>query len=160
MARQNDVDMTLVTTAIEGNRKRKKQMAERILGAVADVEEPRIAVLGLAFKAGTDDCRESPAVEIIGHLLEAKARVIAYDPKAMDTARALLGDKIRYAESMYDALEGADVLVILTEWEEFRELDLKRVSPMMRHRKIIDSRNLLDRDKMKDSGFNYQRIGS
>ena len=160
MARQNDVDMTLVTTAIEGNRKRKKQMAERILGAVADVEEPRIAVLGLAFKAGTDDCRESPAVEIIGHLLEAKARVIAYDPKAMDTARALLGDKIRYAESMYDALEGADVLVILTEWEEFRELDLKRVSPMMRHRKIIDSRNLLDRDKMKDSGFKYQRIGS
>ena len=93
-------------------------------------------------------------------MLEAKARVIAYDPKAMDTARALLGDKIRYAESMYDALEGADVLVILTEWEEFRELDLKRVSPMMRHRKIIDSRNLLDRDKMKDSGFNYQRIGS
>ncbi len=159
MARQNDVDMSLVKAAIEGNRKRKKQMAERILGAVADVEEPRIAVLGLAFKAGTDDCRESPAVEIIAHLLEGRAKVTAYDPKAMDTARALLGDRISYAESMYEALEGADVIAILTEWEEFKSLDLEQAARIMRHRRIMDYRSLLDAAATEKHGVSYQGIG-
>lgn len=159
MAHQNDVDMSLINVAIEGNRKRKKEMAARILNAVKDVQNPKIAVLGLAFKDGTDDCRESPAMEIVGELLEHKANIVAYDPKAMDTARYLIGNKIQYAEDMYSVLKDADVLAILTEWKEFRELNLAKAAKLMRGREIVDCRNLLDAEAAGAVGFVYQGIG-
>lgn len=159
MARQNDVDMTLIDAAITGNTARKKEMAERILKAVKGIENPKIAVLGLAFKNGTDDCRESPAMDIIAELLENKANITAYDPKAMGTACYLLGDKIEYADSMYQVLQDADVLAILTEWDEFRKLDLEKATELMRHKNIIDCRNLLDGEKARSLGFNYKGIG-
>lgn len=159
MARQNDVDMSLINVAIEGNRKRKKDMAARILNAVKDVQNPKIAVLGLAFKDGTDDCRESPAMEIVGELLEHKANIMAYDPKAMDTARYLIGDKIQYAEDMYSVLKDADVLAILTEWQEFRELDLAKAAELMRGREIVDCRNLVDAEQAAACGMVYHGIG-
>lgn len=159
MARQNDVDMTLIKAAIEGNTKRKKDMAERILEAVKGIDNPKIAVLGLAFKDGTDDCRESPAMEIVGNLLETSADITAYDPKAMETAKLLVGDKITYAADMYEALKGADVLAILTEWGEFKELDLAKAAQLMNHKTIIDCRNLLNADEAKANGFKYQGIG-
>lgn len=160
MARQNDVSMTLINAAIEGNTARKKQMSERILTAIKDIENPKIAVFGLAFKDGTDDCRESPAIEIISNLLEKKANITAYDPKAMGTACYLLGDKISYADNMYDALNDADVLAILTEWKEFKELDLIKAEGLMRHKNIVDCRNLLDGKAAAKLGFKYQGIGS
>ena len=159
MARQNNVDMTLINAAIDGNIKRKKQMAERILNAIKGIENPKIAVFGLAFKNGTDDCRQSPAMEIICNLLEHKANIIAYDPQAMETAYQLVGDKISYADDMYACIKDADVLAILTEWEKFKSLDLQKAAELMRNRNIVDCRNLLDVEKACANGFKYQGIG-
>ena len=159
MGRQNNVDMTLINAAIEGNLQRKKQMAGRILTAVEGIENPKIAVLGLAFKDGTDDCRESPAMEIVGELINRGANITAYDPKAMETAKLLVGDKINYAEDMYSTIKDVDVLAILTEWSEFKSLDLNKAANLMRHKKIVDCRNLIDGKQAKDLGFNYQGIG-
>lgn len=159
MARQNDVDMTLINAAIKGNIVRKQQMTERILNSVKGIKNPKIAVLGLAFKNGTDDCRESPAVDIIYELLKSNVNIIAYDPKAMETAKHLLGDKIKYATDMYSAISGSDVLAILTEWPEFKTLDLTKIGQIMRHKNIVDCRNLLDAKKAVFNGFVYKGIG-
>lgn len=159
MARQNNVEMTLINAAIEGNKTRRKQMAARILDAVKGIENPKIAVLGLAFKDGTDDCRQSPAMEIIAALLEHNADITAYDPKAMGTACQILGSKIRYADDMYQALKGADVLAILTEWKQFKDLDLAQAALLMRSKNIVDCRNLLDAEQAAAAGFKYRGIG-
>ncbi|EIX0919510.1 UDP-glucose/GDP-mannose dehydrogenase family protein [Campylobacter jejuni] len=159
MGKQNNIDLTLINAAIKGNEERKNQMSERILNSVKDIKNPKIAVLGLAFKDGTDDCRESPAVDIIFKLLEQKVQICAYDPKAMDLAKQILGDKIDYANSMYEAIKDADVIAILTEWKEFSSLDLKKAYDLVRHKKIIDLRNLIDKNEAIKLGFEYQGIG-
>ncbi len=159
MARQNGVDMTLIKAAIDGNTKRKQQMAERILDTVKGLEKPKIAILGLAFKDGTDDCRESPAIEIINNLLEFNVDITAYDPKAINTAKLLIGDRIKYADNMYEALKNADVLAVLTEWQEFKTLDLQKAAQLMTNKNIIDCRNLIDANTAKNNGFKYQGIG-
>ncbi len=159
MGRTNNVYMSLIETTIQKNAERKKEMAWRILDAVKDVSNPKIAVLGLAFKGGTDDCRESPAIEIIAELLEQQADIMAYDPQAMGTAAQLLGDKIRYADSAYLAVKEADVVAILTEWKEFESLDLEQIGDLMRHKRIVDCRNLLNAEQARLLGFTYQGIG-
>lgn len=159
MARQNEVEMSLITAAIKGNAERKKQMAGRILDKVKDVKNPKIAVLGLAFKDGTDDCRESPAMDIVGELLLQGADITAYDPKAMGTACGLLGNKISYADDMYACLKDADVLAILTEWNEFKALDLVQAAHLMRRKQIVDCRNLINAEQAAANGFDYQGIG-
>lgn len=159
MGKQNNIDLTLINAAIKGNKERKNQMSERILNSIKDIKNPKIAVLGLAFKDGTDDCRESPAVDIIFKLLEQKVQICAYDPKAMDLAKQILGDKIDYANSMYEAIKDADVIAILIEWKEFSSLDLKKAYDLVRHKKIIDLRNLIDKNEAIKLGFEYQGIG-
>ncbi len=159
MARMNQIKMTLIEDVIHGNADRKKQMAGRILNMVKDIENPRIAVWGLAFKDGTDDCRESPAIEIIGELLQHRCDIVAYDPKAMGSACMLLGDKITYANDMYEAVKDADVLAILTEWKDFKSADIEKLSNLMRHKIIMDCRNLLNKDELTSHGFNYRGIG-
>lgn len=159
MGKQNNIDLTLINAAIKGNEERKNQMSERILNSIKDIKNPKIAVLGLAFKDGTDDCRESPAVDIIFKLLEQKVQICAYDPKAMDLAKQILRDKIDYANSMYEAIKDADVIAILTEWKEFSSLDLKKAYDLVRHKKIIDLRNLIDKNEAIKLGFEYQGIG-
>jgi nucleotide sugar dehydrogenase len=159
MGRQNGVNLTLINAAIVGNADRKKKMAERILEAVKGIESPKIAVLGLAFKDGTDDCRESPAMEIVAELVSRGADITAYDPKAARNAQNLIGEQISYAKDMYEALQNADVLAVLTEWNEFKSLDLNKAAGLMRNRKIVDCRNLLNRDKAEKAGFTYQGIG-
>lgn len=159
MARQNGVDLRLINAVIQGNNKRKKDMAERIMLSVKRIDNPKIAVWGLAFKAGTDDCRESPAIDIIAELLEYNANIAVYDPKAMEKAKILLGNKVSFAENMYLAVQDADVLVILTEWQEFEEMDLEKVAGAMRTKTILDFRNCLDKEKVKACGFAYQGIG-
>ena len=159
MARQNDVDMTLIKAAIDGNNKRKKEMAKRILEAVKGIEKPKIAILGLAFKDGTDDCRESPAMEIVVDLLEHKANITAYDPKAMGTACQLVGDKIQYADDMYSCIKDADVVAILTEWKEFKTLDLNKAAKLVKQKTIVDCRNLINAKHANNAGFVYQGIG-
>ncbi len=159
MARGYGVEMSLIETTIRQNDARKTQMAERILNAVADIEKPKIAVLGLAFKGGTDDCRESPAMEIVGALLKHDADITAFDPKAMDNAKKLVGDKIKYAADAYDAAKGADVVAVLTEWVDFKSLDLARLKSVMKTPRIVDLRNLLDKDEAVKQGFAYVGIG-
>ena len=159
MGRMAGTPIELIETTIAGNNKRKEQMAERVLKAVKEIPHAKIAVWGLAFKDGTDDCRQSPAMDIIAELLAHKADIIAYDPKAMGTACQLLGDKISYADDMYAAAKDADVLVILTEWKEFAGADLNGLAQLMRTKKILDFRNMLDSKKATELGFEYQCIG-
>ncbi|TEX92097.1 UDP-glucose/GDP-mannose dehydrogenase family protein [Campylobacter sp. US55] len=159
MGKQNDIDLTLINAAIKGNEERKNHMCERILNSIKDIKNPKIAVLGLAFKDGTDDCRESPAVDIVFRLLEQKVQICAYDPKAMDLAKQILEDKIDYADCMYEAIKDADVIAILTEWKEFSSLDLKKAYDLVRHKKIVDLRNLLDKNEAIKLGFEYQGVG-
>ncbi|EAL0404438.1 UDP-glucose/GDP-mannose dehydrogenase family protein [Campylobacter jejuni] len=159
MGKQNDIDLTLINAAIKGNEERKNHMCERILNSVKDIKNPKIAILGLAFKDGTDDCRESPAVDIVFKLLEQELQICAYDPKAMDLAKQILGDKIDYANSMYEAIKDADAIAILTEWKEFSSLNLKKAYDLLNHKKIIDLRNLIDKNEAIKLGFEYQGIG-
>jgi UDPglucose 6-dehydrogenase len=160
MGRANGVDLTLVDAAINGNIKRKKSMAERIKSILKGIENPRIAVLGLAFKGGTDDCRESPSIEILEELLKQDiSNIIAYDPKAMDNAKILLKDNISYAKDEYDVVKNADILVILTEWDEFKSYDLAKAKELMKSYKILDIRSILNANAAKELGFEYIGIG-
>lgn len=159
MARQNNLDMSLINATIQGNKKRKAEMAERILRAVKGIDNAKIGIWGLAFKNGTDDCRESPAISIVAELLNYSVQITAYDPKAAENAKLLLGDKIRYVDNMYEAAKGADVLAVLTEWEEFKSADIAKLEQAMKGRKIIDCRNLLDKDLCVNNGFVYRGVG-
>lgn len=159
MGRMLNTPIELVETTINGNEKRKKQMAERILEEVKDIPNAKIGVLGLAFKNGTDDCRQSPAMDIVEELLQHHVDVMAYDPKAMGTACQILGDKINYADDMYAVARDADILVILTEWPEFSDIDLDVISQLMNHKVILDFRNMLNKEQAISKGFKYQSIG-
>ncbi len=144
MAHKHGVELSLIRSTISGNAKRRELMAHKILDAVKDIPHPRIAVWGLAFKNGTDDCRESPAIGIVQHLIKrAGVTVTAYDPKAMDNARKLLGDSITYAPDKESAAQGAHVLAILTEWPEFAEADMSAIKKLMLEpSRVIDCRFL------------------
>ena len=159
MGRQNNVTMSLIEAAIKGNDERQKEKADRILAPVKSIPDAKIAVLGLAFKGGTDDCRVSPAMAIITNLINLDAKITAYDPKAMENAQKVLGDKINYAENMYQAAKGADVLAILTEWDEFRHIDFGKLKLAMRTPVIVDLRNILQPEDARTAGFDYYSIG-
>ncbi len=118
-----------------------------------------IAVWGLAFKPGTDDVREAPALVLIDRLLELGATVKVHDPEAMENVRGLYGDKLIYCERRDDAVAGADALAILTEWKEFVHPDFEDICRQMRRPVIFDGRNLYDPARMRDAGFTYYSIG-
>ena len=124
-----------------------------------DLSGRRIAVWGIAFKPRTDDIREAPALVLIEDLLEAGADVVAYDPEAMDNARRVLGDRVTFADSAHEALEGADALVVVTEWNEFRFPDFERISKALKEPVVFDGRNVYDPRAMADMGFDYYSIG-
>ena len=159
MARKYGVEMALIETTIRRNDERKIEMAERILSAAEGIAAPKIGVLGLAFKGGTDDCRESPAMEIVAALIERGAVVRAFDPKAMPTAKLLVGDAIEYASDACDATKDADVVAILTEWDDFKAIDLKALKNAVKSAKIVDLRNILNPDEARQAGFDYRGIG-
>ena len=159
MAQKYGADMSLIKQTIEGNKARKLEMAERILNMVKGIENVKIGVLGLAFKNGTDDVRESPAMEIVMHLLEKGAKIKAFDYKAMENAKKILGEKIEYALRPEDVFEGVDVVAVLTEWQEFKALEVRSLKQKMRHSKMADLRNLFDATQMQKAGFEYIRIG-
>jgi len=119
----------------------------------------RFGLWGLAFKADTDDIREAPALYMIDALVDAGASVVAFDPEAMPNVRQLLGDKIAYAEDAYEALDGADALIIATEWSVFRTPDFGRMESLLREKIIFDGRNLYDTEQFEGSGFHYESIG-
>lgn len=159
IARQYGVNMSLIEDVIKENAARKKQMAHRVLDAVKNIPNAKIAVWGLAFKEGTDDCRESPAMEIIAELIKNKANIVAYDPQAMTNAQKLVGNQIKYAQDMLTAAQNADVLAILTEWPEFKNADLDKLAQTMAHKNIVDCRNMLNKTEATAKGFSYSCIG-
>lgn len=150
-----------VLAAVESaNSRQKKVLFEKICEALGgSLDGRRIAVWGLAFKAGTDDMRESPSLTLIDAVLGAGASVCAHDPAAIDQARGLLGNRIDYAETNYEALQGADALVVVTDWNEYRNPDFDRVKRTLKQPVIVDGRNLYDVEKMRDLGVRYHSIG-
>ena len=155
-----NVDMSLIKCVINANREQQLYIVEKTLKFLESCKGKRIAVLGLAFKAGTDDMREAPSIDIINSLRDKGATFKAYDPIAIETARAIIGDKsIEYGSKNYDILENADALLILTEWHQFRKPDFDKMKKLMKNSVIFDGRNLYEPEKMKERGFEYFCIG-
>ena len=150
-----------VLEAVEqANDRQKRRLFEKVQQALGgQVTGARIAVWGLSFKPQTDDMRESPALSLIDQLLDGGARVIAHDPVAIEEARRRLGDRIEFAETNYAALDGADALVIVTDWNEYRHPDLTRIKSTLKQPIVVDGRNLYDPAKMRALGFTYLSIG-
>jgi len=158
VAREFNSDSLIVDAVIEVNRRQRAAMVPKIEKLVGGIEGKTIAVLGLSFKPETDDMRDAPSVDIILDLLRRGARVKAYDPVAIEQARKVLPD-IEYAEDEYATVEGADALVFMTEWNQFRALNMERVRGLMRSPKIADLRNIYDPDAMRELGFDYVGVG-
>ena len=150
-----------VLGAIEtANERQKRILLKKLKHALGDrLKGRRIAVWGLAFKAGTDDMREAPSLTLIDALLEEGVSICAHDPAAVDHARTLIGNRIDYAETNYEALAGADALVIVTDWNEYRHPDFERVKRTLKQPVIVDGRNLYDVEKMRELGVRYHSIG-
>jgi UDPglucose 6-dehydrogenase len=158
-ARQVEAPLRLVEAVIDINQKRQSSMAEKIIKACGgSVENKTIAVLGLTFKPNTDDMRSAPSLVIVPALQRAGARVVAFDPQGMATARVLLPGVV-FAENPYACVQDADALVIVTEWEAFRALDLKRIKATLRHPLVVDLRNIYRPDEMKALDFIYESVG-
>ena len=158
-AKLNGYEFLVGQAALEANTRQRQIMVDKIRASADGLEGKRIGFLGLAFKPNTDDVRESPAVDIIEILLHEGAVVRAFDPAAMATTRAVLGDRIEYADDTYDAVTDADVLVIATEWNQFRNLDLGRLRDLMKRPVIVDLRNVYSPDRMREQGFHYTSVG-
>lgn len=158
VARQFGRDSLIVDAVIEVNRRQRQAMLPKVERLVGDLGGKTIAVLGLAFKPETDDMREAPSIDIIAGLLKAGATVRAYDPVAMIEAAAVLPE-VNYADDEYSAATGADALVFVTEWNQFRALDMKRIRDLMKSPKIADLRNIYDPEDMRNLGFDYVGIG-
>lgn len=158
VARQFGCESRIVDTVIEVNENQRARMIAKIEKLIGETKNKNIAVLGLAFKPETDDMREAPAVDIIKALVERGAKVRAFDPVAMTEAAKILPD-IVYAEDEYQAIDGADALVFVTEWNQFRALDMKRVYESMRTPKIADLRNIYNPATMRELGFDYVGVG-
>ncbi len=159
MGRKYGAPLNLIETTIAKNGERKAKMGLRVIEAIKSNPEGKIAVLGLAFKGGTDDCRESPAIDIVREMVKHSHNICVYDPKAMVNAKAILGDSVKYANSIEDACRTADVMVILTEWEDFRHIDLLKIKSIMAKPEIVDLRNMLNVDDVVKAGFEYQGVG-
>ena len=158
-AQEAGAPVTIVETTVKVNETRKERMAARVIRACGgSVEGKTIAVLGLTFKPNTDDMRDSPSLDVIPALRKAGAAIRAFDPEGMEEAKKLL-DGVDFRQGAYDAMEGADALVILTEWNEFRALDLKRVKALLRSPTVIDLRNIYKPADMAEAGFYYFSIG-
>ncbi len=158
-AQDFDRPIKIVEAVVEVNENRKRHMADKITNACGgSVKGKKVAVLGLTFKPNTDDMRDSPSLEIVPALIEGGAEVSAFDPQGMDEAREML-DGVNWCESSYEALEGADVVTLVTEWNEFRALDLERVKVSMSSPVMVDLRNIYNPEEMVDAGFEYYCIG-
>jgi UDPglucose 6-dehydrogenase len=158
VAKQFDCESLIVNAVIEVNNRQAREMLTKIRKLVGPLEGKTIAVLGLAFKPETDDMREAPAVGIIRSLLEDGASVRAYDPVAKHEAMKLLPE-IAYADDEYGAVKGADALVFVTEWNQFRALDLLRIRDLMTTPKVADLRNIYEPEDMREMGFEYVGVG-
>jgi UDPglucose 6-dehydrogenase len=160
VATQCGYDFSLLTEVMKINSEQRKRFLRKVRSALWTLRGKKLAVLGLAFKGGTDDVRESPAMSIIDSLLKDGASVNAYDPVAMPKAKALFSpQQVTFANSSYEAAAGCDALLILTEWNEFAELDLARIRGLLKYPIVVDGRNLYEPQQVADAGLVYYSIG-
>jgi UDPglucose 6-dehydrogenase len=159
-AKENSYDMRILNAVEEVNEAQKEVLFRKVKEHFrSDIKGKHFAMWGLSFKPKTDDMREAPSLVIIERLLEAGATVTAYDPVAMHEAQRILGDTVKYSTDMYDSLEGAHGLLIVTEWPEFRSPDLNTVAKRMKEKVIFDGRNIFEASEIKAAGFDYYCIG-
>lgn len=157
---EHDCNMNIVKAVDDMNKKQRLNFVEKITKHFGDdLTGKTFAVWGLAFKPKTDDMREAPAITIINALVEKGAKIKAFDPKAMNTAKFVLGDKIEYSKNAYEAVENADALLLLTEWNEFRRPDFEKVKSLMNNHVIFDGRNQYDGARITEKGFKYYCVG-
>src|SRR6266699_1603039 len=159
VARECGYDFRLLDEVMRINEDQRQRFIRKVRSALWTLRGKKLGVLGLAFKGGTDDIRESPAILLIQSLLQEGCQISAYDPAAHDRAREVLNSTVSFADSAYDAAHAADALLILTEWEEFAALDLKRLRAELKYPIIIDGRNLYDPETMAAAGFTYYSVG-
>jgi UDPglucose 6-dehydrogenase len=152
-------ELAVVAAVHRANEMQKRILVPRVEAYLGGLAGRVVAVWGLAFKPRTDDVREAPALAIIEALLAGGASVRAYDPKASATARRVLGDRVVLCSRNYEAVEGADALVVVTEWNEFREPDFRRMKSLMRRPAVFDGRNIYDPRQLRELGFHYEGIG-
>ena len=158
-AQDYDSPVRLVETTVAVNDNRKRAMGRKVIAAAGgDVRGRKIAILGLTFKPNTDDMRDSPAIVVVQTLQDAGAHVIGYDPEGMENAKKLI-DGIDYASDPYEAANEADALVIVTEWNEFRALDFRRLKTVMKTPILVDLRNIYRQDEVVKHGFSYSSVG-
>ena len=152
--------LEILVSVEEVNDRQKRRLFDKLQAMLgAGLKGARVAIWGLAFKPNTDDMREAPALVIIDALLAAGATVVAHDPVAMAEAKRRIGDRVTYAETGYAALEGADALIVVTDWNEYRHPDFKRMKTLLKRPVVVDGRNLYDPAKMRALGFEYDSIG-
>ena len=155
----NSVPQRIVEAVVAVNESRKRAMGRKVIQAMGgEVRGRTIGLLGLAFKQNTDDMRDSPAIAVVQALVDAGAKVRAFDPEAMEQARPLLPE-IDYATGPYEAIDGADALVVVTPWDAFRALDLKRIAGLLAQPVVVDLRNIFDPEQVRAAGLNYTGIG-
>ena len=159
VARECGYDFRLLDEVVRINEDQRERFLRKVRSALWTLRGKNLGVLGLAFKGGTDDIRESPALLIVQSLLQEGCRITAYDPAAMVRTQEVMSSGIKFANSAYEAAHGADALLILTEWEEFANLDLNRLRDELKYPIVIDGRNLYDPELMGGQGFTYYSVG-
>ena len=159
-ANENSFDFKILKSVIEVNKRQVELFFNKILKHYNnELKGKHFGIWGLAFKPNTDDIREAPAIALINKLIEKDAKITAFDPEAIETAKSQLGKKINYAKTAYDAIKNCDALIIVTEWNEFRNPDLEKVKGLLDKPVIFDGRNLYDLATMKEKGFTYYSVG-
>jgi UDPglucose 6-dehydrogenase len=159
VARECGYDFRLLDEVIRINEEQRQRFIRKVRSALWTLRGKKLGVLGLAFKGGTDDIRESPAILLVQSLLQEGCQICAFDPAAHERAQEVLNSSVKLAESAYDAAHDADALLILTEWEEFAALDLKRLRGELKYPIVIDGRNMYDPHVMAANGFTYYSVG-
>jgi UDPglucose 6-dehydrogenase len=159
MGEDHDAPLRIIETVLTVNEMRKRAMARKVTAAAGTLRGKTVALLGLTFKAGTDDMREAPSIPLAQALLDQGAIVQAFDPEGMANARAVLPDAIHYCQSAEAAVRGAHVAVLVTEWDQFLTLDFRRLRQLMRSPVIVDLRNLLKDAGLGELGFHYVQVG-
>lgn len=159
IAERNGCDLSILRETERINREQKRLFIKKIEDSLWIIKDKVIGVLGLSFKPGTDDLRNAPALEIVNALISEGAQIKVFDPQAMEKAKEFFGARVKFCKNVYEAAAGCDCLVITTEWDEFKEMDLARIKKLMRQPLIIDGRNIFEPIEMKKNGIKYLSIG-
>ncbi len=160
IAKNNNVPLRIVDATIAANEHQRSVVFQKLVAVLGqNLKDKTICILGLSFKPNTDDMRESPVIPLVESLLESGADINAYDPVAMENAKKLWGDRVQLVDYIDDAFKEADAIVVMTEWNNFREIDFDEIATRVRQKVVIDARNIYDPEKLKAKGFQYFGIG-